>query len=610
MKNIKESKTELFNIIRKNGIKMLVCAIIMVNSFMPFYNKKTHAQEYKAELSTVDFEEMRETADEVKAEMEHVHDENCKHEQEVVLEEAQKNVKIQYGDERESLYLTGFNPYNEVYKFGGEFFTDPSKGTVANGEGAWSRFTNINPTNEKYLSYTEDVLRVFNRVSEEHIFTSKKSEYESLTKRDGKTYKEGHIPEYVKFQTIKKDYVDSKNEQLITQKGKKYNKETKKIENVVYSLIKADYTFKDTDVTMRAVYRLYNRNAKNGDHHYTSSFGEINKLVKRGWELDNTTYNEEDETYFAKPLFYVFDKTVTQEMLEEYGIADELEPMYMLYNKNNGRHLMTSSKGEYDKLGKIRGWKQEDIKFYIPHTHNYNILEVNKNTIDMNVKEIYNHFNDIQACYIRQTISDQHFDGSKLFNNTGNYYDKDYNLAWRYFDVVETNEGTKCSCGAERMLYCYTDEHGNIPRLYGKQTFKQFKSGEIVTSKDDTGASCWRNDNVNNKQLDDGKDVINNFKKNIRKGISAEELEKNAELYFMEKNTGKTTFEKILGDTGDYNETYAVNYRDDKLKNKLKYKNLFIPSYVTYDEEVPPTDKVYTPNGTVLLPKNGTYKNR
>ena len=74
------------------------------------------------------------------------------------------------------------------------------------------------------------------------------------------------------------------------------------------------------------VYRVYNPNAKGGDHHYTKSIGEVNKLVKLGWKKDNK----------GKPLFYTKGDV----------------KVYKLYNKKTGRHHYTKNSGEYKKLCK------------------------------------------------------------------------------------------------------------------------------------------------------------------------------------------------------------------------------------------------------------------
>ena len=82
------------------------------------------------------------------------------------------------------------------------------------------------------------------------------------------------------------------------------------------------------------IYRVYNPNAKGGDHHYTKSKKEAEKLVKKGWKFDNK----------GKPVFY----------------GNGSKEVYRLYNKNNGRHHYTSKKTERNKLVKL-GWKDEGV---------------------------------------------------------------------------------------------------------------------------------------------------------------------------------------------------------------------------------------------------------
>ena len=80
------------------------------------------------------------------------------------------------------------------------------------------------------------------------------------------------------------------------------------------------------------IYRLYNANAKGGDHHYTKNKNEADKLVKKGWKIDNN----------GNPIFYVKGDN----------------EVYRLYDKKTGRHHYTPKKNEADKLIDL-GWKDE-----------------------------------------------------------------------------------------------------------------------------------------------------------------------------------------------------------------------------------------------------------
>ena len=130
-------------------------------------------------------------------------------------------------------------------------------------------------------------------------------------------------------------YNKNSGEHLFTSSLGEYNKLEKvgwKKENVAF------YAYKVPVVDGAPIYRVYNPNAKGGDHHYTKSLGEANKLVKNlGWKWDNG----------GRPVFYAKgDVTV-----------------YKLYNKCNGRHHYTRKQGEYNKLSKA-GWVAEGIAWY------------------------------------------------------------------------------------------------------------------------------------------------------------------------------------------------------------------------------------------------------
>lgn len=86
------------------------------------------------------------------------------------------------------------------------------------------------------------------------------------------------------------------------------------------------------------IYRLYNPNA--GDHHYTGSEAEKNNLVKAGWKYEGIAW-------YSAP-------------------SSNGKPLYRLYNPNctgAGAHHYTASTTERDNLVKA-GWKYEGIGWY------------------------------------------------------------------------------------------------------------------------------------------------------------------------------------------------------------------------------------------------------
>ena len=152
--------------------------------------------------------------------------------------------------------------------------------------------------NEKH-KYIDDpiivykhIYRVYNKYTGEHLFTSKEIEYNKLGNL-------GWIREGSAFDA--------------------YSEGEKPVDSV-------------------AVYRLYNPNAKGGDHHYTKSYSEAEKLVGKGWKWDNN----------AKPLFYAKGET----------------EVYRLYNKTNGRHHYTPKEGERKNMEKA-GWITEGIAWTV-----------------------------------------------------------------------------------------------------------------------------------------------------------------------------------------------------------------------------------------------------
>lgn len=129
------------------------------------------------------------------------------------------------------------------------------------------------------------------------------------------------------------------------------------------------------------MYRLYNPNS--GEHFYTESVEERDKVIQAGWRYEGTSWNAPSKS--ASPVFRLYnpnagDHHYTQSANErdhlisvgwrDEGIAwrsDDAEttPLYRLYNPNakSGAHHYTASANERDGLVKL-GWKYEGISWY------------------------------------------------------------------------------------------------------------------------------------------------------------------------------------------------------------------------------------------------------
>ncbi len=90
---------------------------------------------------------------------------------------------------------------------------------------------------------------------------------------------------------------------------------------------------KDVPAGYEMLFRLYNPNS--GEHFYTISRREGNKLIDAGWNYEG----------------------------EGWTAPTEGDPVYRLYNKNAGDHHYTTSKKERDKLISA-GWTDEGIGWY------------------------------------------------------------------------------------------------------------------------------------------------------------------------------------------------------------------------------------------------------
>lgn len=124
-----------------------------------------------------------------------------------------------------------------------------------------------------------------------------------------------------------------------------------------------------------ALYRLYNHH--NGDHVYTLSLAEANKLKKAGWSYEGIAWTVPDSGSEVHRLYhdgkhhYTMDKTEIESLLR-FGWKDEgiafhssgSKPIYRLYNPNSSAHILSASRKEHDALTKA-GWHCEgqDLKW-------------------------------------------------------------------------------------------------------------------------------------------------------------------------------------------------------------------------------------------------------
>lgn len=95
----------------------------------------------------------------------------------------------------------------------------------------------------------------------------------------------------------------------------------------------AKFTKKATPSKKVAIYRLYNPNS--GEHFYTATISERDKVRKAGWRYEGIGW-------------YASSKGI---------------PVYRLYNPNAGDHHFTLNTYERDNLKKL-GWRYEGIGFY------------------------------------------------------------------------------------------------------------------------------------------------------------------------------------------------------------------------------------------------------
>ncbi|MGV8956164.1 DUF6287 domain-containing protein [Lactococcus lactis] len=130
------------------------------------------------------------------------------------------------------------------------------------------------------------------------------------------------------------------------------------------------------------VYRLYNPNAKGGDHYYTQSVYEGTELEKKGWKWDNK----------GVPVFF------------SGGNIN----MYVAYNPNaqSGSHNYTTSLFEQNNLLNL-GWTYGKVA--------WKVAGAGKSAPEMNLKQILNgDFSSLQGTWKNGKGQTLTFNGAKV----------------------------------------------------------------------------------------------------------------------------------------------------------------------------------------------------
>jgi hypothetical protein len=178
------------------------------------------------------------------------------------------------------------------------------------------------------------------------------------------------------------------------------------------------------------VYRLYNKNS--GEHHYTASVQERDKLVALTWKYEGIAWN--------------------------YANGENTVPLYRLYNKNAigqfeaGGHHYTTSVAERDKLVGL-GWKYEGIAYYIQNTAQSTVQQ------PQHVHE-WQPVYKTEPVYETKCLSICNVCGKDITGNT-DAHDEQHMLAGEgggyHSEYVQVQTGTqqvlmgyKCDCGATK----------------------------------------------------------------------------------------------------------------------------------------------------------------
>ena len=124
------------------------------------------------------------------------------------------------------------------------------------------------------------------------------------------------------------------------------------------------------------IFRLYNR-SRHGMHHFTPSEPEKKALVKLGWKYEGIAWLAPKE---GDPVYSMYNpnngdhcltanadecKKLTRLGLRNEGIkfySGGDAQIWRIYNKNTGEHFYTANKGEYDHLV-LLGWTGEGKAF-------------------------------------------------------------------------------------------------------------------------------------------------------------------------------------------------------------------------------------------------------
>lgn len=93
------------------------------------------------------------------------------------------------------------------------------------------------------------------------------------------------------------------------------------------------------------IYRAYNRN--DGDHLYTASKDEFNKVIAAGWINEGIAWSA----------------------------ASKGSAIYRLYNPNSGEHFYTANVTEYNNVA-AAGWNKEGIAFYSADSKEVNVYRL------------------------------------------------------------------------------------------------------------------------------------------------------------------------------------------------------------------------------------------
>lgn len=121
-----------------------------------------------------------------------------------------------------------------------------------------------------------------------------------------------------------------------------------------------------------AVYRLYNPHS--GDHLYTQRVAEARAMQAAGWEYEGVAWvapstGSEVWRLYKSGYHHYTDKPGEIALLKKQGWKAEKvafrssgsHPIYRMYNRNSGAHLLTASREEHNALSRA-GWICEGME--------------------------------------------------------------------------------------------------------------------------------------------------------------------------------------------------------------------------------------------------------